>query len=647
MRPTVPAGGTDLLAGLRRLEEAVSALGFDLPVAERERGSELAARMRRQLNDYLLPRARDLEAPLCIVVGGSTGAGKSTLVNSLLGRAVSRAGVVRPTTVTPLLLHHPDDAARVTAERLLPSLARAGAGAAAAPGSHEGSAPGEPPALRPVPSDAVPRGVLLIDAPDIDSVSDANRALSRQLLDAADVWLFVTTANRYADAVPWEILERAAARRIRIAVALNRVPAGEEGEILEDLSRLLGERGLAPDPLITVREQRRGEDGRLPEPAVAPLRAWIDSLGADAGERARLAAESLRGTVASLGPQVGLLAAALREQVEHRAWLAEEATRPCSAARARVEEAISDGALLRGEVLSRWQDFVGTGKLFRRLESSIGRLRDRVGDYLRGGRRQAASLEAELETGLYRVIVEQAAEAAEAAQRAWHRDPAGRSLLAGEDLGHLPDDFPDRVQRELREWQRGIMETMAEEGAEKRQRARFLSAGLNAGAVVLMIVVFSMTGGLTGIEVGIAGGAGALGWKLLEAVFGEEAVRRMAVRAREDLLGRVGSLMEGRAEPFLARLPQDRSGALETLLEAGRTLDAASADAPAVEVSRRAPAADAPVVEAPRGLPSSGNGAEDETPNAEPTPRAPSSAPGGSGDPEAGGALPWAREDRR
>ena len=582
MRPTVPAGGTDLLAGLLRLEEAVSALGFDLPVAQRERGAELAARMRSQLGDYLLPRARDLEAPLCIVVGGSTGAGKSTLVNSLLGRAVSRAGVVRPTTLTPLLLHHPDDAGRVTADRLLPSLARTG----------------EDAMLRPVPCEAVPRGVLLVDAPDIDSVSDANRALSRQLLDAADVWLFVTTANRYADAVPWEILDRAAVRRIRIAVALNRVPPGEEGEILEDLSRLLGERGLAPDPLITVREQRRGEDGRLPEPAVAPLRAWIDSLGADAGERSRLAAESLRGTVASLGPQVGLLAEALREQVEHRAWLAEEATRPCAAARTRVEEAISDGALLRGEVLSRWQDFVGTGKLFRRLESSIGRLRDRVGDYLRGGRRQAASLEAELETGLYRVIVEQAAEAAEAAQRAWYRDPAGRSLLAGEDLGHLPEDFPERVQRELREWQRGIMETMAEEGAEKRQRARFLSAGLNAGAVVLMIVVFSMTGGLTGIEVGIAGGAGALGWKLLEAVFGEEAVRRMAVRAREDLLGRVAALMEGRAEPFLARLPEDRSEALRALLEAGETLGAASSDG------------------------------------------------GGSRDPRPGGGLPWSREER-
>jgi hypothetical protein len=33
-----------------------------------------------------------------------------------------------------------------------------------------------------------------------------------------------------------------------------------------------------------------------------------------------------------------------------------------------------DGTLLRGEVLARWQEFVGTGELLRNLETRVGPL---------------------------------------------------------------------------------------------------------------------------------------------------------------------------------------------------------------------------------------------------------------------------------
>jgi hypothetical protein len=63
--------------------------------------------------------------------------------------------------------------------------------------------------LRLVPTTALQPGLALLDSPDIDSVLAENRALANQLLAAADAWLFVTTAARYADAVPWEFLRRA------------------------------------------------------------------------------------------------------------------------------------------------------------------------------------------------------------------------------------------------------------------------------------------------------------------------------------------------------------------------------------------------------------------------------------------------------
>ncbi len=50
--------------------------------------------------------------------------------------------------------------------------------------------------------ETVPPGLALLDAPDIDSLVADNRALAAELICAADIWVMVTTAARYADAVP-------------------------------------------------------------------------------------------------------------------------------------------------------------------------------------------------------------------------------------------------------------------------------------------------------------------------------------------------------------------------------------------------------------------------------------------------------------
>jgi len=153
-----------------------------------------------QLDDYVLPRLATIDAPLLAVVGGSTGAGKSTLVNSLVGRRVSAPGVIRPTTRAPVLVHHSLDAEWFTDDRILPGLARS-------TGDRKDAR-----SLQLVAEDSIPAGLAILDAPDIDSVVVENRELAAQLLAAADLWLFVTSAARYADAVPWDFLNSAAER---------------------------------------------------------------------------------------------------------------------------------------------------------------------------------------------------------------------------------------------------------------------------------------------------------------------------------------------------------------------------------------------------------------------------------------------------
>jgi len=75
--------GRRLLGALTDLRTSVADLRLPLDVAGADADRALAQRLRDQLDDHLLPRVRQLGAPLLAVVGGSTGAGKSTLVNSL------------------------------------------------------------------------------------------------------------------------------------------------------------------------------------------------------------------------------------------------------------------------------------------------------------------------------------------------------------------------------------------------------------------------------------------------------------------------------------------------------------------------------------------------------------------------------------
>ena len=535
----------------------------------------LLAAMARQLDDYILPRSASVDNPLTIVVGGSTGAGKSTLVNTLLGEPLTQSGAIRPTTRHPVLLYRAEDEAALSPERFLPTLPRTrtsgmNAGSQALPGLDPKIAR----ALIPITTSALPQGIALIDAPDIDSVSEENRTLAKELLSAADLWLFVTTANRYADAVPWELLHEAAARSIAIAVVLNRVPEGDEEAIENDLRRMLDEAGIHAVLIHTVTEQPRDESGMLAPVSLAPLTLWIRELGADAPARAAIARQTLAGAVETLAGNLQVLAAEqARQQAAHQS-LATIVAEEYEDALTTIDGALSDGSLLRGEVLSRWHDFVGTGDFFRSLDSTIGRLRDRVSSALRGQPAAAQKVEDALESGIHAVVLDAAARASENTRTRWRASRAGRSLLArldapqaassaleqnAESKGEVQsaeDIFSAAVAEQIRLWQGSVLEMIREEGADKRKRARFLSLGVNAAAVMLMVAAFSLTGGITGIEAGIAGGSGVVGTKLLESIFGEDAVRRMATRARTDLLERMADLLTEHAQPFTAVLEE-------------------------------------------------------------------------------------------
>ena len=185
-----------------------------------------ASRLRDHLAGHLRVRARSLDAPVVVLLLGPTGAGKSTLFNTIAGRAASPTGVLRPTTRSAIVLANPDDA----------------------PAVRDGTLAGiEPHRLRFITDEGIAEGLALVDAPDVDSVEHANRELADRLVEAADLCVFVTTATRYADRVPWLVLGRVRERGLPLIVVVNRLPpeADDRRVVLADVGRLFAEAGLS------------------------------------------------------------------------------------------------------------------------------------------------------------------------------------------------------------------------------------------------------------------------------------------------------------------------------------------------------------------------------------------------------------------
>jgi hypothetical protein len=562
-----PKNTEELLGALAELHGALAATGLQLEVGGVDEARVARKELVGQIDDYLIPRLQDLEAPLLAVVGGSTGAGKSTLVNSLMGTQVSEAGVLRPTTRAPVLVCDPDDRHWFEGDRILPGLARSSGGRSNRSG-----------VLDLVVDSDVPDGVALLDAPDVDSIVHANRQLATQLLAAADLWIFLTSAARYADAVPWEFLRTAASRSTALAVVLNRVPEEAMDEVPAHLRSLLEKEGLGKAPLFTVPESELDE-GLLPTAAMAEVRRWLNRLGGSARARAALIRQTLEGALDSVTDRVALVATNVDAQLHAARGLRMDVDKAFDAATKEIDEALSSGRLLRGEVLDRWHEYVGTGDVMKRLEEFVGRMRDRVRDAFTGRPPAEEEVRTAVGSGVTAVVSVAVDRACLRTVDAWRSSGAGRSALGSDDAGleTASEGFRRRLEPEIREWQRSIFELVSAEGREKRAAGRVLSLGVNATGTALMVVLFAHTGGLTGGEVAIAGGTAALSQKLLEALFGDQAVRDLTRRARESLLDRVANVLDGEKERFFGRL-QERSpdpNAPATLHELSRRLQEA------------------------------------------------------------------------
>src|SRR5438093_2021294 len=361
---------TSLVERARRLAELAkrrSDVLRDGDPAARDRARQLLEHVRA----YVLPRAAALEVPLLVVIVGPTGAGKSTLMNTLARSPVSPTGVLRPTTREAVLLATDTDAE---------ALAR-------------GPLAGVPPArLIRAPRDGARPGIAIVDAPDLDSIERANRAVADVLVEAADLGVFVTSATRYADKVPFDVVQRIAARGLPVLVVVNRMPADEADRavVLEELRRVLKDTALrgiedANVDIVPVAEGRLDATGeRLDRDAAARILDRIDQLAQDRERRRALARRALEGALAGLGPLLEAVAADVERSAAEGEALRAISRKTYDAELAALFDELRGGTFLRTEVLRHWESYVKADQITRFFSRGLGRIRGTIVTAIRG-----------------------------------------------------------------------------------------------------------------------------------------------------------------------------------------------------------------------------------------------------------------------
>jgi energy-coupling factor transporter ATP-binding protein EcfA2 len=572
IEPHVRVDGRLLESAILALRKPIVAASLPLEAPGVDEARQERHKLLSQIDDYLLPRLRESGAPILVALVGSTGAGKSTLVNSIVGTHVSMTGIRRPTTNSPVLACHPDDVGWFAENVFLPTVPRV---------RQEGLArSGKDGLLVLAANEGMPKGVALLDTPDIDSVVQAHREFAYQFLDASDLWLFMTTASRYADAMVWELLQHARDRGAALGIVLSRVLPAVSPEVVEHFHAMLEANGLGGNQRFVIPETVL-IDAKLPPEICAPVRAWLAETAEQPDRRVAVLTRTMSGVLDTFRTRVPSLAAQVEGQVTLRAGLSGAVAGSYQAGLDEIDRRLQDGSLMSGEVLARWQDFAGAGDVLQSLQSRRGSRQRR-----HRAPAKAQALKMAARTAVESLITSVADRAAEDCLARWRDHPAGAALLdhlgsgggtaawqsefAAEAglifgweqeesgasasellsdpqariaaLGRSSPDLATHTARAVSAWQDQVARLVQAENVTKRSIAKAVSLDSDSLATVLIVSLFGAGEDDTGTA--------AIPRRLLTTLFGAGPLRDIMARTGADLRHRIALLLDEEMRRF-------------------------------------------------------------------------------------------------
>lgn len=545
--PTTPATGlVEALSTVRWLLEQVTfpaVLNGKSSVASGIAADSVA--LAAQLDDFLDSRLRDdavpTALPLRTVVTGPTGVGKSTIINTLVGAQVSPTGVLRPTTRLPVLICHPSDSERMASLRL-------------------------PSSCRVMTAAHMPDNTVFIDVPDVDSVLRATHVEQarlingspldaeggQQLLASADQWLFVTTAARYADAVPWRALKVALSRGTELAVALNRVPSQAAEAVRDHMAQLLAEHDLADVPLFVIGETRVA-DGQLADESLSDVREWLSTTSvANINARESLTIPAnVEPMLRTVWPRLSTIAGHVERQLAAAKELSASARSAYALAITRIHGDVESGAVLRGEALARWREFVAAGDLLRAFETRVGRWSALMDSWLMTGPTQRSNaVSRAIGASLSALITAALTQACDDAAQSWRTRTGGDQTIALSrlDLTRPSPELPGAVADLVTTWQTYVRDVVLAERTGSRTSSKPSAYNLSATSAVVMVAALApppRDGDDPDAAVGDAAAA---------AIVTDHVVRRLADKVRAELSNRLNALVQNSQERFTSAL---------------------------------------------------------------------------------------------
>jgi hypothetical protein len=280
--------------------------------------AELARRIADRLDRDLLPRTRLSDDWLVAAIVGPNNAGKSALFNGLVGGDHSPSLPTGAATRRLVAAARPELAEQLTADG-------AGGRFVIAPWRtrEEALASAERPEellLCGVPT--MPEGVLLVDAPDFDSIEARNAAAARAVVSAADLVVCVVTKHTYQNAEVVRFLASWLANGRPWIAVYNEQPSADVARA--HLSKLASDIGSPPIARFGAPYDHAVSEGRVP---LVPAdldgtgRTLLELLGTR-DTRAKWKAAALKASLEQLAVDVSRHAAELALDAERHERLA-------------------------------------------------------------------------------------------------------------------------------------------------------------------------------------------------------------------------------------------------------------------------------------------------------------------------------------